>query len=176
MSRRASRPMIGSDPRRNGAIGSATTTLATGQSARALPLRLQPLSGEELDSWLESLAHRYHAPWSDILAAVGLQQDLQRRDHADWIVALTQSELDAVATATGVHPVGLRSMMLSRFAGSLDVDQTTRRVTRSSPAGWRAASRSRFCPRCLAIMGGRWQLAWRLGWYVACLNVVALPE
>jgi hypothetical protein len=105
-----------------------------------------------------------------MLTAVGLQQNLQRRDHANWLVKLTESELDTVAITTGVHPVGLQSMTLSRFAGALDVDQTTRHVTRSSPAGWRAVSRSRFCPRCLALTGGRWQLAWRLGWYFACLD------
>ena len=151
-------------------IASATPALPTGEAARSLPLRLQPLSGEALDSWLESLAHRHHTRWSDMLAAVGLQQNLLRRDHANWLVKLTESELDTVAITTGVHPVGLQSMTLSRFAGALDVDQTTRHVTRSSPAGWRAVSRSRFCPRCLALTGGRWQLAWRLGWYFACLD------
>ena len=151
-------------------IASATPALPTGEAARSLPLRLQPLSGEALDSWLESLAHRHHTRWSDMLAAVGLQQNLLRRDDANWLVKLTESELDTVAITTGVHPVGLQSMTLSRFAGALDVDQTTRHVTRSSPAGWRAVSRSRFCPRCLALTGGRWQLAWRLGWYFACLD------
>ena len=105
-----------------------------------------------------------------MLAAVGLQQDLLRRDHANWLVKLTESELDTVAIGTGVHPMGLQSMTLSRFAGALDVDQTSRHVRRSSPAGWRAVSRSRFCPRCLALSGGRWQLAWRLGWFFACLD------
>jgi hypothetical protein len=149
---------------------SATTALPTGEAARSLPVRLQPLSGEALDSWLESLAHRHHTRWSDMLTAVGLQQNLLRRDHANWLVKLTESELDTLAITTGVHPVGLQSMTLSRFAGALDVDQATRHVTRSSPAGWRAVSRSRFCPRCLALTRGRWQLAWRLGWFFACLD------
>jgi hypothetical protein len=162
--------MIERDPRQNSVIASATLTLPTREPARSLPLRLQPLSGEALDSWLECLAHRHNTRWSDMLAAVGLQQNLQRRDHADWLVTLTESELDTVAGATGVHPVGLQSMTLSRFAGALDVDHTTRHVTRSSPAGWRAVSSSRFCPRCLARTGGRWKLAWRLGWFFACLD------
>jgi TniQ/Bacterial regulatory helix-turn-helix protein, lysR family len=105
-----------------------------------------------------------------MLAAVGLQQNLLRRDHADWLVTLTEPELDTVTSATGVHPAGLQSMTLSRFTGALDIDYTTRHVRRSSPAGWRAASRSRFCPRCLAATEGRWRLAWRLGWYFACLD------
>jgi hypothetical protein len=119
---------------------------------------------------LEALAHRHRTRWSDMLSAVGLQQDLLRRDHASWLVKLTESELDAIAAVTGVHPAGLQSMTLSRFDGALDVDETTRRVMRSSPAGWRAASRSRFCPHCLALTGGRWQLAWRLGWFFACVD------
>jgi hypothetical protein len=170
MTPRASRPVIERDPRQNSVIASTTPTLPTGETARSLPLRLQPLSGEALDSWLECLAHRHHTRWSDMLAAVGLEQNLQRRDHADWLVTLAGSELDTLVEATGVHPVGLQSMTLSRFAGALDVDHTTRHVTRSSPAGWRAVSRSRFCARCLARTGGRWKLAWRLGWFFACLD------
>jgi hypothetical protein len=85
-------------------IANATPTLPTGEAVRSLPLRLQPLSGEALDSWLESLAHRHHTRWSDMLAAVGLQQDLNRRDHANWLVKLTESELDTVAITPACTP------------------------------------------------------------------------
>jgi TniQ len=114
-------------------IASVTTTLPVGDAARSLPLRLQPRSGEALDSWLEALAHRHRTRWSDMLSAVGLQQDLLRRDHASWLVKLTESELDAIAAVTGVHPAGLQSMTLSRFDGALDVEESRPLATQSSP-------------------------------------------
>jgi hypothetical protein len=39
---------------------------------RTLPIRLAPVDGEALDSWLEALAHRSGVTWGDIVAAVGV--------------------------------------------------------------------------------------------------------
>lgn len=39
---------------------------------RTLPLRLEPLPGEALDSWLEALAHRLHTPLGNLMAGLGL--------------------------------------------------------------------------------------------------------
>ena len=39
---------------------------------RTLPLRLDPIPGEALDSWLAALAHRSHTAWADMLTAAGL--------------------------------------------------------------------------------------------------------
>jgi len=140
-------------------------------AVRSLPLRMQPISGEPLDSWLEALAHRYQTRYSDLLSAVGIQQDFRIPHHATWVVTLTESELDALTAATGLHGGGLRAMTLSRFANVLDVSPTSRRVLRSSPAtGWRGATQSRFCPRCVEATEGRWQTVWRLGWFFACLE------
>src|SRR5437899_11608818 len=120
-------------------------------AVRSLPLRTQPISGEALDSWLEALAHRNETRYSDLLSAVGIQQDFRIPHHATWLVMLTESELDALTAATGLHPEGLRAMTLSRFANVVDVSPASGRVLRSSPAtGWRAATQSRYCPRCLA--------------------------
>ena len=137
---------------------------------RSLPLRVAPVAGEAIDSWLEAIADRYSIRLSEVLQAVGLQQPLQRRDQALWIVALTGSESASVSTTTGLHPAALRSMTLSHYCGVLEVDTATRTVLRSSAAGWRATLRSRFCPQCLRATGGRWKLAWRLGWIFACLD------
>jgi hypothetical protein len=140
-------------------------------AVRSLPLRMQPISGEALDSWLEALAHRNETRYSDLLSAVGIQQDFRLPHYTIWMVMLTESELDALTAATGLHRDGLRAMTLSRFANVLDVSSTSRRVLRSSPAtGWRAATQSRFCPRCVEATEGRWQSVWRLGWFFACLE------
>lgn len=39
---------------------------------RTLPLQLDPIPGEALDSWLAALAHRSHTAWADMLTAAGL--------------------------------------------------------------------------------------------------------
>jgi hypothetical protein len=41
------------------------------RSVRTLPIRLPPVAGEGLDSYLEALAERCDAAWSDILNAIG---------------------------------------------------------------------------------------------------------
>ena len=49
-------------------------------------------------------------------------------------------------------------------AGRLDSAVLDRYLPRG-PARRRG---SRYCPSCLAELGGRWLLAWRLGWIFAC--------
>ena len=39
---------------------------------RTLPIRIAPLPGEALDSWLDALAYRMHMPVGDLLRSVGL--------------------------------------------------------------------------------------------------------
>ena len=39
---------------------------------RTLPIRVAPILGEALDSWLEAIAHRTHTAFGDVLSAVGL--------------------------------------------------------------------------------------------------------
>jgi hypothetical protein len=41
-------------------------------AVRTLPIRLRPVAGEALDSWLEGLAHRTHSAFGDVLSAVGV--------------------------------------------------------------------------------------------------------
>jgi hypothetical protein len=49
---------------------------------------------------------------------------------------------------------------------ALRIDLDRRHVNRR--VLWGRARGSRFCPDCLADSGGRWNLAWRLGWAFAC--------
>lgn len=37
---------------------------------RTLPIRVYPLAGEALDSWLAAIAYRTHTTWADILTAL----------------------------------------------------------------------------------------------------------
>ena len=141
---------------------------------RTFPIRLAPLPGEALDSWLEALAHRLNVRLGDVLGDLGLAAPVKHgiRDHAvptDWTIALRQEEAARIAHATGADPQQLHDMTLMRFAGrALRIDQTKRKVSRHLL--WERPRGSRFCPECLAGSGGRWPLTWRLGWSFACLT------
>lgn len=60
-------------------------------------------------------------------------------------------------------------MTLSHYANrAVGIDPASGRFLRPFP--WGRARGSRYCPHCLAENGGRWQLAWRLGWSFACIR------
>jgi TniQ len=140
---------------------------------RTFPIRLAPLPGEALDSWLEALAHRLNARLGDVLGDLELAARSKNGigEHAvrtDWTIALRDEEAARIAHATGADPQQLHGMTLARFAGrALRIDQEKRRVSRH--VLWGRPRGSRFCPECLAGSGGRWPLTWRLGWSFACL-------
>jgi hypothetical protein len=140
---------------------------------RTFPIRLAPLPGEALDSWLEALAHRLDVRLGDVLSDLGLAAWTRNgvRDRevpTDWTIALRDDEAARIAYATGVDSQQLHAMTLMRFDGrALRIDLETRQVSRH--ALWGRARGSRFCPECLADSGGRWPLTWRLGWSFACL-------
>ena len=39
-------------------------------AVRTLPIRVAPIEGEALDSWLEAIAHRTHTAFGDLLTAL----------------------------------------------------------------------------------------------------------
>lgn len=136
-------------------------------SVGTLPIRVSPLPGEAIDSWLEAQAARSQTAWGDLMAALGLSRpDASGIDH--WIVQPLPEESTAIAAATGIDAAVVTAMTLSHYAGrALWINAATRAVPRTLL--WRGRG-SRYCPRCLAETGGRWQLAWRLGWAFACLQ------
>lgn len=140
---------------------------------RTFPIRVAPLPGEALDSWLEALAYRLNVRLGDVLGDLGLAAPFQHgvRDVAvptDWTIALREEEAARIAHATGTDPQQLHGMTLMRFNGrALRIDEAKRQV--SKHVLWGRPRGSRFCPECLADSGGRWPLIWRLGWSFACL-------
>lgn len=134
--------------------------------ARTLPARLAPIDGEALDSWLEALAYRMHTAFGDLLCAVGLSPVAGIGTTA-WMVHPSPDEIQSITAATGIDEAVLKTMTLHHYSGrALHIDPDTRTVNRGFP--WGCTPGSRFCPACLAESGGRWQLAWRLGWTFAC--------
>ena len=141
---------------------------------RSFPIRLAPLPGEALDSWLEALTHRLNVRFGDVLGDLGLAASTKNgiRERAvptDWTIALREEEAARIAHATGADPQQLHDMTLMRFDGrALSIDQAKRQVSRH--VLWGRPRGSRFCPECLADNGGRWPLTWRLGWSFACVT------
>src|ERR1700682_3354124 len=137
---------------------------------RTLPIRVDPLAGEALDSWLAAIAHRTQTAWADMLTALQpTPSDFTKHvaPQNNWTMHLYPNEAASIAAATGVDATVLAAMTLARYDGTaLAINTTTRRVTRTFP--WGRARHFRFCPFCLADTGGRWQLQWRLGWAFAC--------
>ena len=134
---------------------------------RVFPIRLPPLSGEALDSWLEAQAHRMYTCLGDLLAGAGLADREHTGGARDWTIVLGPDEAAGIATATCVPRPEVEAMTLACYDGiALRIDRPTRRVSRNQL--WGRGSGSRYCPDCLASSGGRWLLAWRLGWCFAC--------
>lgn len=133
---------------------------------RSLPIRLPPVDGEALDSYLEALAYRSHTPWGDLLRAVGLDNESMGSGTGiyGWLVGLTGSQSSALSRSTGVRSSQLASMTV---AGLMRSPNAAMRPAGPVPI-LRAPERSRYCPMCLAESGGRWQLWWRLRWAIAC--------
>ncbi|ORA35982.1 TniQ family protein [Mycobacterium aquaticum] len=137
-------------------------------TVRTLPIRVAPIAGEALDSWLEAYAHRTHTAFGDMLSATGLTPRPGLRT-SGWIVHLTPDQRDSIAFASGVTAAQLDMMTIDHYAGrAVRVNPDSATLSRAFP--WGRGNGSRFCPLCLAETGGRWQLAWRLGWTFACLR------
>lgn len=135
---------------------------------RTLPLRVQPVEGEALDSWLEALAARMQCAWGDLLDSVGLTAARGRSYTAGWLVAPNDQQLKSMSVVTGQSPSAINAMVLSRVAGRLGRPDTPRESVESML--WLSRRRSRLCPACLGENGGRWMLRWRLRWSFACLR------
>lgn len=132
---------------------------------RTLPLRVQPLPGEALDSWLEALAHRYGVPFGDVLYQCGIAS----AGPGAWMRLLDPGTLARIAHVADLSADDVDAMALPRDHGTLTrVNRCLARMLPSGPWDWRA--NSRYCPYCLDSTGGRWKLAWRLNWTFACLT------
>ncbi|GFG53460.1 hypothetical protein CQY20_32275 [Mycolicibacterium agri] len=135
-------------------------------AVRTLPIRVPPIDGEALDSWLEAIAARTHSAFGDLLSAMALNRNDAISSGA-WIVRLEPEETAVINEATGASKARLETMVLAHYSDrALRINPNTGTISRAFP--WGRAVGSRFCPACLEQTGGRWQLAWRLGWTFAC--------
>ena len=133
---------------------------------RTFPFRVAPVEGEAIDSWLEAIAVRCDAAFGDVAEHVGIPVDYS----SSWVVDLTADQTEMLAQATAIDPAVIRAGTLCLFDGlAVSVDRENRRIRNDIPwARLGPTPRSRYCPKCLAHDGGRWQLRWRLSWSFAC--------
>jgi hypothetical protein len=144
----------------------------------AIPIRLPPLPGEALDSWLETYAHLLHVTVRDIFAFAGADWGQLAsgagRPHKLWLYRLDEPDLIALSAVTGVPATALAGMTLARYEGTGLAEVTAEPGWPRTPRWWRQLTGSRYCPRCLAANGGRWMLAWRIPWAFACTRCQVL--
>lgn len=143
---------------------------------RTWPFRVAPVEDEAIDSWLEAVATRYGTAFGDVAEHVGIPVDYA----SSWIVDLTVDQTEMLARATATDHAAIRACTLSRFDGlAVAIDRENRRLRNDIPwARIGPTPRSRYCPKCLAQNGGRWDLRWRLSWSFACTehNCLLLDE
>ena len=116
---------------------------------RTLPLRVPPVPGEALDSWLEALARRHQVTVGTLVTALGWHMPGSPGGLVAGIPAQVLRRLE--------HQAGLPA---GRLDGAV--------LDRYLPLAAARRRGSRYCPSCLAGRDGRWLLAWRLGWTFAC--------
>ncbi len=141
-------------------------------TASTLPLRVAPLPGESLESWLQALAHRHRAQWGELLDVLLPAPDPRagrkrpRRFTYRLTLRVTDEEAASIAHVTGAAVTDIHAMTLSHYAGrATGIEPASGTYT---PVPWGRTHGSRYCPQCLADTSGRWQLAWRLGWTLLC--------
>lgn len=132
------------------AISSKPTPPSRAVALRTVPLGAAILEGESIDSWIEALGRRHGVSTRQMLTVLGMAPP---PDYTQRLVyGIAPDRLRRIEQAAGLPP------------GRLDAavgDQ----ISVVSPLGSRG---SRFCPPCLAESHGRWPLAWRLNWTIAC--------
>nr|WP_237535938.1 TniQ family protein [Streptomyces sp. SID3343] len=139
-----------------------------------MPIRVAPLPGESLESWIDALAARHHTSVGEVLEHFGFAARTQGRGRDGEraprrTIMLTGPEAEAITAATGVSCSAVKEMTLAHYDPQiLLVNEESRSVSRRSI--WGRSTGSRFCPSCLKEQKGRWQLEWRLGWASACVH------
>ncbi|MFF2378655.1 TniQ family protein [Streptomyces xiamenensis] len=122
---------------------------------RVLPLRVAPLPGESLDSWLEALARRNGLALRVMLSVLRLPRIFTTRL---LVTSLEPHVLRQLEHVTGLAPGRLNAAVLDT----------------GFPLGPQRQPRCRFCPQCLTERDGRWLLRWWLPWVFACTTHQAL--
>jgi hypothetical protein len=110
-------------------------------------VRVTPLPGEALESWLAALATRMNARWGEVLDTVlpvGVNGSARVYRGAVLTTAVTEAERDSISTATGITGADIDEMTLAGRYGNplITIDRRTGRPR----TPWGLVYRQRFCP------------------------------
>jgi len=100
---------------------------------RTLPVRVEPLPGEALESWLAALATRMNATWGEVLDAVlptGANGIAGSHRGAVLTTGVSDAERESISVATGVCGGDIDGMTLAGHYGSplITIDSRTGRA------------------------------------------------
>lgn len=135
---------------------------------RTLPIRVQPVVGESLGSWLDRYCLALSATRKELYASVGLSLPAAAGlESADYSIRISDVEAARLASATGVTAEDIHLLTLAKYEGSVVVFRQTRQGV-DIHFLWARGAGTRYCPACLKEDIGAWQLAWRLTWSFVC--------
>jgi TniQ len=144
--------------------GAGDATPPGSASVRTFPLRIAPIAGEALDSWLEAIAARHDSHFGEVLRRCAVPPRALRDT---WLVGRVGARLQHLAIVTGVDAATILAVTQEGRRGSgADI---AARLCGFQPSGWERRKSSRLCPDCLKANGGRWLSSWRLNWSFACV-------
>lgn len=97
--------------------------------AGRFPVRVDPVPGEAIDSWLEATARSMDVT----VGSIARKMELPATTRPLWISWLTRAQVDAIASAAGIPHSVVESMTLAAYDGSaLQLDPNTHRVSEAS--------------------------------------------
>ncbi|HME76950.1 MAG TPA: TniQ family protein [Mycobacterium sp.] len=134
-------------------------------------MRVEPMPGEALESWLAAYATRMNATWGEVLDAVlpvGADGIASTHRGAVLTTGLTDEERESISAATEVDAADLDAMtLMGHYASPM---MTTDARTGRARTPWGLAYRQRFCPLCMKAAPGRRMLEWFLPWIATCIE------
>lgn len=134
-----------------------------------IPVRLAPVAGEAIDSWLEAWAHRLRVTVPQLCHAAGIPvPGWCALSGTPWTPGRYAAQFAALSAISGLDVPALMAMTAAAIPGAACEDGTGRVAVPDH--WWPGQLGSRYCPACLAENGGRWLLAWRSPWMFACLR------
>jgi len=147
--------------------------LATLIGVRRLPISVQPIPGETLNSWLLRAADSIKMPPARILEGAGFVLGQGAPSYPGFGVDLTAEDKRSLAFVTNVDVEALSGTLLRVFDGRT---VSLAGYNPASPSSLGTALRSQWllaaptpaCPMCLVEDGYVWRLDWKTVWVFAC--------
>lgn len=142
------------------------TSAVTDHPPRTIPIRLTPLPGEALDSWVAAYAARLQTPVQHLTATLGLGPRFLSQPAADIAAGHHLTDAQNLLISAGLTADQAAAMWrpVARYTAVVQAHGATPWLRRAA----KPLRGSRYCAACLQDTDGRWQAAWRLPWHVAC--------